>query len=263
MKHFIQFKKPIDRSTLPKKFTFPFRYTPHPLCLIATEEIQEHLKTQTEWNHNFGLEDGQEGAIIGKMFGVLVVENEHGEIGYLAAFSGKLAYGNHHSQFVPPVFDMLTEDGFFSKGMMGLKRMTDDLDKLKKAHEDCEHKTQDELDALLSEIQQLKKDRKQTSINLQQRLFDNYHFLNSLGETKSLMDIFSGKKPPSGSGECAAPKLLQYAFLHKLRPICMAEFWWGKSPVSEIRKHGNFYPACQEKCAPILSYMLVGIEMIS
>ena len=156
---------------------------------------------------------------------------------------------------------MLTKDGFFNKGMQKLIRMTDDLNEFKKAQEDSEHRTQEELDVLLSEIRRLKKDRKQTSINLQQRLFDNYHFLNTLGESKSLMDLFSGNKPPSGSGECAAPKLLQYAFLNKLKPICMAEFWWGKSPGSEIRKHGNFYPACQEKCVPILSHMLTGIEM--
>ena len=250
---FIRFQESTDSHSLPDRFTFPFDYQPHPLSLIAVKELQHRLRTQAEWKHNFGLDEDQDGMVIGKMFGVLVVQNEQKEIGYLAAFSGKLANGNHHSGFVPPVFDMLVENGFFNKGMEDLIRRTTDIDKLKKVASKS--------DSQRTEFEQLKRARKQTSIDLQQRLFDNYKFLNIRGEVKSLMDIFSGKKPPSGSGECAAPKLLQYAFLNQLKPICMAEFWWGSSPASEIRKHGSFYPACKGKCEPILSHMLDGIEL--
>ena len=76
-------------------------------------------------------------------------------------------------------------------------------------------------------------------------------------------EIFNNN-PPAGAGECAAPKLLNYAFEHQLKPIAMAEFWWGQSPKSEIRKHKQFYPACKSKCEPILlSHMLMGLEMES
>ncbi|HSD14594.1 MAG TPA: RluA family pseudouridine synthase, partial [Flavobacterium sp.] len=107
-------------------------------------------------------------------------------------------------------------------------------------------------------------ERKQKSADLQQQLFDQYHFLNNKGETKSLCAIFETTallKPPAAAGECAAPKLLQYAYLNNLQPIAMAEFWWGESPKSEIRKHGQFYPACRGKCEPILGHMLEGLKV--
>ena len=110
----------------------------------------------------------------------------------------------------------------------------------------------------------LKEERKVKSAACQQEIFDHYYFLNNEGQQKSLAAIFQAtedQKPPAGAGECAAPKLLQYAFLHKLKPIALAEFWWGKSPSSEIKKHGHFYPACRGKCEPILGHMLSGIEM--
>ena len=102
------------------------------------------------------------------------------------------------------------------------------------------------------------------SIALQHKLFENYTFLNAENNTKSLHAIFpigDGDLPPSGAGECAAPKLLQYAYSQHWTPICLAEFWYGKSPNSEIRKHVYFYPACKTKCLPILSHMLVGLDV--
>ncbi len=113
--HFIAFKQNISGIELPQKFTFPFYYEPHELSKIAASELQDYLQTQTDWEHNFGLQEGQKGLVIGKMFGVLVVQNQAGEIGYLAAFSGKLADSNEHHHFVPPVFDMLKQDGFFKQ----------------------------------------------------------------------------------------------------------------------------------------------------
>jgi tRNA pseudouridine32 synthase/23S rRNA pseudouridine746 synthase len=94
---------------------------------------------------------------------------------------------------------------------------------------------------------------------LQQALFDQYHFLNKDRKSKSLCAIFEDfgkKKPASGAGECAAPKLLHYAFKHGMKPLAIAEFWWGKSSKRGDRKHKNFYPACNDKCRPILAYML-------
>ncbi|MDG1429487.1 MAG: pseudouridine synthase [Crocinitomicaceae bacterium] len=336
---FIHFKKTIDSIELPERFTFPFYYDPHPLSLVAASELQDYLNSQNDWEHNFGLDSRNEAHSIGKMFGVLVVKNNNGELGYLAAFSGKLAGTNEHDLFVPPVFDMLTPDGFFNEGMLGLdalnqrvisleraenyaislkkleaikteagvkieehrelmrtakaarkirklevSEMTDGKEKaaatnsiisesvglkaqlrtMNKDWSDRIGKVESEVAVYEDEINDLKHLRKEKSKALQKRLFDNYHFLNILGKEKSLWEIFQAtslKQSPSGAGECAAPKLLQYAFKHNLKPVTMAEFWWGDSPRSEIRKHGQFYPSCRGKCEPILGHMLEGIEL--
>ena len=250
---FSPFTESLADYSLPERFTFPFNYTPHPLSLLAVEKLQLHLTSQQEWEHNFGLSN-EVGAIIGKMFGVLVVETETSEIGYLSAFSGKLAGRNHHAKFVPPIFDGMQEGGFLNNGMEELGRIIADIKALE----------EQDADACEEEIRQLKSLRKSHSLSLQNEIFDQYHFLNKAGEDKSLREIFedaSYKNPPAGAGECAAPKLLQYAFQKNMKPLAMAEFWWGLSPKSDFWKHKHFYPACQEKCAPILAHMLGGMEI--
>ncbi|MGB1217245.1 MAG: pseudouridine synthase, partial [Saprospiraceae bacterium] len=337
--NFHLFHQEISAIDLPEKFTFPFYYEPHPLCEIAVEELQEFLKTQTEWKHNFGLNPNQDGLVIGKMFGVLVVKNQAGELGYLAAFSGKMAGGNHHRGFVPPVFDMLRQNSFFLEEEKEISAVNEALESKEKNPEylKCEEefelesvlvenelkkerqkvkdgkksrkvrrekaktelnesdfltfnetlrqeslkqnyffkdiskhwkdrleKKQNELNAFVHELEELRLSRKTKSAALQQKLFAQYKFLNIEKKSKDLNDIFKEtiyQKPIAGAGECAAPKLLQYAFLHDLKPVCMAEFWWGESPKSEIRKSGYFYPACRGKCEPILGHMLEGMEV--
>ena len=121
-----------------------------------------------------------------------------------------------------------------------------------------------EIESYESKISELKEERKIKSNSLQNQLFEQYQFTNKFNKNKSLKSIFEQtvfQKPPAGAGECAAPKLLQFAFLNELEPICMAEFWWGDSPKSEVRKHQHFYPACTGKCEPILGHMLDGIEL--
>lgn len=236
----------------PSKFSFTKDNKPHPLCLLAAEDLQEYLNNQQDWEHNFGLNPSQKGNIIGKMFGVLVVKNAQNELGYLAAFSGKLAGGNHHSKFVPPVFDSLQEGSFLNNGMIELNRLNiaiKEAEELKEEHD-------------LELVRLLKTARKKHSHGLQKELFNHYKFLNNKGELKSLNAIFkaaSYKNPPAGAGECAGPKLLQYAFQHKMEPLAIAEFWWGQSPKSAHWKHLNYYPCCKEKCEPILAHMLEGI----
>lgn len=120
------------------------------------------------------------------------------------------------------------------------------------------------LNEFQKKIQDLKELRAQTSNQLQGWLFEQYNFLNALGESKNLLEIFqnfNGTIPPGGSGECAAPKLFQFAYNNNLKPITFAEFWWGKPPSSEIRKHKQFYPSCRSKCEPILSHMLQGLKV--
>jgi len=218
--------------------------TSHPFCSAAIEHLQAYLKTQTDWEHNFDA--------IGKMFGVLIVETPQKEIGYLAAFSGKLSNHNTFARFVPPVFDTLAEDGFLNTGMKALSVMSLRIKNIKTLQpEGFENQTRT-----------LQKERKEYSIALQNQLFENYHFLNQTGEEKSLIAIFKEagyKNPPAGAGECAAPKLLQYAFQHQMKPLALAEFWWGQSPKSSTWKHGDFYAPCKEKCEPILEHMLKGI----
>jgi tRNA pseudouridine32 synthase/23S rRNA pseudouridine746 synthase len=331
---FTHFQSPISNYSLPERFTFPFYYEPHPLCLLAAKELQNHIETQTEWDHDFGLIEEKPDVIIGKMFGVLVVQNEKNEIGYLSAFSGKLADSSHYSKFVPPVFDAWQKDNFINIGMDELNIINQEIkqleslpefiacvermekDKILAATQIEEQKNQlrinkrerkiqrqnqrellspeefEKINKVLNQesingkkelkrvvefwenrlsqnqknidqfqIEILKEERKTKSANLQKKIFDQYQFLNQAGEIKSLLDIFQDQTPMGGAGECAAPKLLQYAFQHKMKPLAMAEFWWGQSPKSEIRKHRNFYPACIGKCKPILGHMLVGMEV--
>ena len=112
------------------------------------------------------------------------------------------------------------------------------------------------------DLQMLTDQRAAMSANLQDRIFDQYTFLDATGTDRSLGSIFRDTvfgTPPAGAGECAAPKLLQFAYRHGLKPLALAEFWWGESPSSAIRKHGHFYPACRGKCEPILGHMLQGL----
>ena len=329
----------IHGINLPERFTFPFFYEPHPLTEIAAAELQHYLENQTDLDHNFGLVENREGLVIGKMFGVLVVQDAAGKLGYLSGVSGKLAGSNDHPGFVPPVFDMLLEDSFFLKEQYILNSINDRVKEIqtdpayislkqdyltlqaasvqeiasaKKAlknnknerkilreakknilnaedyaeyeaylirhslhdkHQfnvlcDTWQKRLDGAKAGLAQfddtVESLKKERKEKSAALQQQLFEQYEFLNKDGVKKSLHAIFSNTvfgKPPAAAGECATPKLLQYAFLHGYKPLAMAEFWWGTPPKSEIRKHKQFYPACTGKCKPILEHMLQGIEV--
>lgn len=115
-----------------------------------------------------------------------------------------------------------------------------------------------------AEILQLKQERKTRSAALQLWLFRQFDMLNAKGERKDLCEIFKDTPqglPPAGAGECALPKLLQYAYLHGLQPLAMGEFWCGMSPKDEIRHDGYFYPSCKGKCEPILKHMLVGLEV--
>ena len=243
------FQTPIKNIPLPEKFTYPFHYTPHPLCIAAAEEVQSYLQTRTEWH-----EELQKG----KMFGVMIVQNTIGEIGFLAAFSGNLAGSNHHNYFVPPVYDLLNPDGYFKEeeaqisALNQLIRTTEENQG--ELHQACTEST----------IESLKEERKQRSIALQQWIFHQFRLLNARNEVQDIYQIFeetTHRNPPAGTGECAAPKLLQHAYSNGFKPLAIAEFWWGESPKGEIRRHGYYYPACRHKCEPILNFMLQGLEV--
>lgn len=249
-RHFIPFASAIDPSLIPDQMNDPFAVDIPDIAKIAAAELQYFLqKNQYQWQHNFGLEPGKAGPEKGKMFGVLVVENADKGLGYLCTFSGKFADEPHPEIFVPSLFNIATNDYFINRGMTELTRLGIQIDELK-ARKDPIHHTA---------MWELKEERKLKSTQLQNELFDQYHFLNQVAVSKSIWDIFmeyDKRKPASGAGECAAPKLLQYAFERKMKPLAMAEFWWGKASKSEDRKHGCFYPACEDKCRPILGHML-------
>lgn len=119
------------------------------------------------------------------------------------------------------------------------------------------------LDILRNEILDLKRIRSEESDRLQKWVFRQYIVHNALNESRSIYDIFKDKGliPPGGTGECAAPKMLEYAFQHGMKPLAMGEFWYGKSPDTAVRSHGHFYPSCTSKCGPLLTYMLKGTDL--
>jgi tRNA pseudouridine32 synthase/23S rRNA pseudouridine746 synthase len=236
-----RFSESTEGIELPTEFTDPFNYTPHPLCKLAADEVMCYINTHPEWHDELQQ---------GKMFGVLVVKNSMGQLGFLAAFSGLLNKQNSLPYFVPAVYDMLNPNGHFKTEERAISLINAHIKELEAENTSSSSE----------EILELKKERKRRSETLQNWLFEQFVMLNSRGERKNLIEIFQGQQkqhmPPGGAGECAAPKLLQYAFLNKLQPIAMAEFWWGNSPKNEERIHGHFYPACEQKCRPILNYML-------
>ena len=320
---FHSFQTSIAGIELPRLFTYPFHYTPHPLCVMAAGEVQAYINKQTRWKEELDK---------GKMFGVLIVRTSSGQTGYLAAFSGNLCGSNSHSFFVPPVYDLLKPDGFFKieeeqisainhqigqlqncdrylelqqkmerETVSSQQALSEARKVLKAAKEKREQRRlhrpneneqaamiresqyqkaefkrlerywkeqiseiKTEMESFSSRIEALKAERRNRSAALQQKLFQQFNFLNAKGETKNLCAIFEEtvqKTPPAGAGECAAPKLLQYAYLSGLSPIAMAEFWWGESPKTEIRHHGYYYPSCRGKCEPILRHMLQGLDV--
>ncbi len=304
-----------------KPFTYPFAYTPDPRCQEAKEIVKKELE---------GREEFQEDVRSGKMFGVLVCENDEGKQGFIASFSGTLGGRSHQKWFVPPMLDYEQKDGVFKTEEASiselnktiLQRENDEryvefkkvvVEKEKESAQTIselktrytEHKQErkklraehpelkdeldrqsqfekaeikrtaarldEELSVLREEIAQyeiktkaLKTERKERSNVLQRWLFSRMKTNCADGEVLSVWDIFqfAGKGvPPSGTGECAAPKLLNYAFAHKYKPICMAEFWMGASPKGEIRIEGQFYPACNQKCGPLMNRMMRGMEI--
>ncbi|OJR85518.1 RNA pseudouridine synthase, partial [Escherichia coli] len=316
-------------------------YEPHPLTILAAEELQRELSTHPLIAPLFDTED-ENCLPTGKMFGVLVVKNEKGELGYLAGFSGKLGSHTDLEGYVPLIFDLWNENGFFAREDVEVKAINAINAKIEKLEADTvysnakallkqqiaeektaieekkvQHKKQKnerkairkEQEVILSpeefqllnddlvkqslrdkyelrvlteywqeqitttrdittsieeELNNLKEERKQKSNGLQQKLFASYKFLNYKGEEQSLLEIFEKtvlQQPPAAAGDCAAPKLMQYAYEHNYTPIALGEFWWGESPKSEIRKHQHFYPSCRSKCEPILGHMLEGLEV--
>jgi len=138
-----------------------------------------------------------------------------------------------------------------------------ELKRIRQRHEATLATITDEIAGFTHRINELKARRKSMSEALQERIFRLFIVSNACGERRDLVEVFRplGTLPPAGAGECCAPRLLNYAYGNGLRPVCMAEFWWGASPVGEVRHHGHYYPACRSKCKPILDFMLQGLDV--
>ena len=323
MGKFHLFEGDLSAVDLPQRFTCPFCYEPHPLALVAVEQVQRYVASRADWADEMDA---------GKMLGVLVAQDGQGRLGYLAAFSGNLAGSVNHDFFVPPVYDLLDPQGEFKQGEAQITAINHEVERLEhspellallqrevamrqKISDEIEdfkalmarHKQErdqrrvaanltaseqeellnqsrfekaelkrirqrldgelhgilDEKDTFYRHITDMKAHRKAMSEALQERIFRLFIVKNARGEARDLVDVFKplGTLPPAGAGECCAPRLLNYTFNNGLKPLCMAEFWWGASPVGEVRHHGHFYPACRSKCKPILEFMLQGLEV--
>ena len=139
-----------------------------------------------------------------------------------------------------------------------------ELHRMKKRSANALRPLADRLEKASKQLDVMKEKRRSDSEALQQWLFSNFKVLNAHGESKSLSEIFAGtsvKIPPSGAGECCAPKLLHAAYRHGWHPIAMAEYWYGAPKGGEVRIHGEHYPACRGKCLPVLGWMLQGLDI--
>lgn len=337
---FVPFKTNVDQVVLPERFTFPFFYQPHEIAVIAVKELQEVLpQFEEKWNHQFKDSSPAQNDGSGKMFGILVVKNKKGDLGYLAGFSGMIDGSYDHPPFVNAAFDSdfnleQLSQGFkdfseISEQIIALessalyKQLQDHLkqelersqfllenqakkhkrakkrrrkerytaktklsetafQELLKAHhqeglnekflmKEYEEYLEQKVNPLAKQVENfkdqilaLKELRKKTSHQHQEWIFKHYNFLNNHGEVKNVVHLFDELEkgpPPSSTGDCAAPKLLQHAYRHGYQPIAMAEFWWGASSRSAVRNHQQYYPACRSKCEPLLTHMLKGLAV--
>ncbi len=321
MKAFHYFSGQPKLAEIPAHCRNPFNNDPHPLAVKASNQLQQYLNDSPQLTTGLFDDDN------GKMFGVLVVTDKTGAVGYLSGFSGMLNKQWIVPGFVPPVFDIQRQQSFLKEGEFHVSKLTleietclnspmrlrkkeqlskiekqyqSDLAKLKiklknnKADRQIKRsslKNKQRLQDLSFQSQQDKRElknfklrwskkiseahvklneydddikilrdkRKLLSQQLHKKVFDRYYLINKFGQQKSMSFFYGNQVPPGGAGDCAAPKMIQFAHQNKLEILAMAEFWWGASPAKGVRQHAHFYPPCRGKCFPILPYMLEAV----
>lgn len=242
----IPFAQPPAPSELPERFPSPFdRAAIHPLARRAAKETQLLLTSPTTAAWQLALPGN------GKMFGVLVVQASNGYVGYLRAFSGMLAGQWEVDGWAPPVFDRVARDAVWIAGEAELLALSSQRRTLEGDPSSQATVARDQIDAA----------RTARSRDLLPRIQQTYRFPDARGCVRSLHEIFAPHAPPAGAGDCAAPKLLAHAYALDLRPLALAEWWWGAPPRTGDRHTGSFYPACHGKCGPILAHMLGGLPV--
>lgn len=307
-----------------ESFPSPFAQVPSSLAQRAAQALQAELRS----GFLADLEADFTAPGRGKMFGVLVVADPTGRVGFIRGVSGMLGAQWQVPGLVPPAFDLARHDKCWPEGQRQVdaleaarhafaaspqvlalrergrtqqRRHKLERDEMKRRHNErrverrrlrggsdagvdtlreleeqsrADKREERELRAIHVEeherlvIERSALDaelrrRKAESVALCNRLLDEvrsrYDICNALGHERSLCELFAPKQPPGGTGDCAGPKLLRYAFRHGLRPLAMAEFWWGASPAGGGRHSGQYYPACRGKCGPLLTFMLTGL----
>ena len=255
----------------------PYLYHPHPLLKRAADDICLYISQQPDWAPLFEQ---------GKMLGVLLAKrksenkgasefsesSEYSEYSensdysdcpcchpladgqvLLIAYSGVVnGLSDNDHYFVPPIYDLSVPDNFYLQEDAAISQLNAEMEQLRQ---------QPSSPAVEQRLKDLQQARKQKSIALQLKIFEHFNLRNPQGEYRNVVDIFRDAKrglPPGGTGECAAPRLLQYALEHQLEPLALTEFWYGRSPRRYRRAHGQLYPSCIEKCSPLLAYMTQG-----
>ena len=238
------FDPPPPPADLPARMPSPFEPVPHPLARRAAEELQERLRGGLPGVSLEGLDvPGR-----GKMFGVLVVEDGAGRVGYLRGFSGMLDGRWSIEGFAPPLFDAAAKDAIWPAGEAELRAYA-------ALHRELVDRGADE------ERAALERERAARSNQLLVQILDTYVIVDARGERASLRGLHAPGAVPGGAGDCAAPKLLGQAYRLGLRPLAFAEFWWGAPPLTAERHAGIYYPACERKCSVVLPYMLGGLDV--
>lgn len=265
----------------------------------------------------------------GKMFGVLVVEDRGGRVGFLRAVSGQVERAWRLPGHAPPIFDVALRDAVEPPAEVLVKQLTARVDaarvdpallsarealealdarhaavraELKQRHahhkqarrlararttdaaelhaldqqsrgDDAERRRHEALAreeraqalAVLQPLERrlaaLERLRRVVSQEAMRRIWDSYLVRSFAGETTPLRELFPAGDPPSGAGDCAGPRLLEAARRLGLRPLALAEFWWGAPPPGGGRVEGMFFPACREKCLPVMPFQLRGLDV--
>ena len=283
----------------PERFTYPFCYEPHPLAVAAAEVVQRELaKMELTEGKMFGVlvvetENGY--GFLAAYSGLLEGRNDW-DYFVPPVYDAQQPDGHFKKterEISKISLELRTESLEFPTGLQtGSKPSADSTAVANSKLSTLNSKlpstavANSKLSTLNSKLPStavanstlstlnstLIEQRRRLSEDLQLWLFHQYQLLNARGEKRDLVDVWQDYHcsakirrryplPPGGTGDCCAPKLLQYAYLHGLKPVCMAEFWWGPSPKSEVRHHGQFYPACRGKCKPVLTWMLQGLDV--
>lgn len=207
----------------------------------AKRTVIADIEAHEEWREEVGR---------GKMFGFLLYDG-----GMLKAYSGQILGRSDWQGYVPAIFDYLQPDGYFKTHEAEITLLNKEVERYRGINVKGDERRR--LDAIRAE-------RKERSQALQRWLFTQFQIMNPTGSSATVLEVFGEYArrnslrqtvPPSGTGECCAPKLLNYANSHGLKPLALAEFWYGDSPKGEVRHHGRFYEPCQARCQPIIWWM--------
>lgn len=202
---------------------------------LATQVAHRDPKLTTDYLY---------GEARGKMFGVLECADGNGKITFIHAFSGQYDGRWLVNGWAKPLFDVDKWQSINSPAEKEIKELSRRIEQSNRS----------------SDIQQLKRIRKQLSRELMKKLHKLYRVVNFCGETTDLPSLFPANKIPTGTGDCCGPKLLNHAAQNNLRPLSMVEFYVGRTNRSSTKKHGQFYSACREKCEPLMGFILCGLN---